>query len=273
MTVDEPLLRAYVDGELDPVVREQVEAVLANSTELQAQAQALRASCLPYRMAFEAQALPPIPASLLRQVEALSAVAHAPARSGPQAAPRAPQGDAHDRRRWLGFGVALAASFGAGMIVPWRPMSSSTPVADEAPWVRAIASYHALYVRETVDQPGDAPARIAGLLAGFSPAQREHIFVRNLEPAGLAFKRVQRLGYGDAPLIQMVYLAAQGRPAALCVLPVQRPDAPVQVQRLEGLGVATWTQGGLGHVLVADLRAEDTFALARRVADGAFAKA
>ena len=273
MTVDEPLLRAYVDGDLDPVMREQVEAVLANSTELQAQAQALRASCLPYRMAFEAQSLPLPPAALLRQVEALSAVARAPARSEPQAAPTSPLGNAPGRRRWLGFGAALAASFGAGMIVPWRLMSSATPGTDEAPWVRAIASYHALYVRETVDQPGDAPARIAGLLAGFSPAQREHIFVRNLEPAGLAFKRVQRLGYGDAPLIQMVYLAAQGRPAALCVLPVQRPDAPVQVQRLEGLGVATWTQGGVANVLLADLPTEETFALARRVSEGAFAKA
>jgi anti-sigma factor RsiW len=273
MIVDEPLLRAYVDGELDPVTREQVEAVLANNTELQAQAQALRASCLPYRMAFEAQALPLPPAALLRQVAALSAVAAAPARAEPQAVSNDPRHTGPGRRRWLGFGAALAASFGGGMIVPWRPAPLSTQGADSSPWVRAIASYHALYVRETVDQPGDAPARIKALLAGFSPAQQAQLYVRNLEPAGLAFKRVQRLGYGDVPLIQMVYLAAQGRPAALCVLPVQRPDAPVQVQRLEGLGVATWTQGGLAHVLVADLPADDTLSLARRVAAGGFAKA
>ena len=270
MIVDEALLRAYVDGELDPVTREQVEAVLANSSELQAQAQALRASCLPYRMAFEAQALPPPPAALLQQVAALSAVAKAPARPLPGAEPK---GAATHRRRALAFGAALAASFGAGLVMPWRPTSPSTQAADNTPWVRAIASYHALYVRETVDQPGDAPSRITALLAGFSQQQQAQVFVRNLEPVGLVFKRVQRLGYANVPLIQMVYLAAQGRPAALCVLPVHRPDAPVAAQRLEGLGVATWTQNGLAFVFVADLPAEDTLQLASRVAAGSFGKA
>jgi len=61
MTVDEPLLRAYVDGELEPALRDQVEAAVANSTELQAQVQQLRASCLPYRAAFEAHQLPEAP--------------------------------------------------------------------------------------------------------------------------------------------------------------------------------------------------------------------
>lgn len=266
MIVDEPMLRAYVDSELEPVMREQVEAVLANNTELQTQARALRASCLPYRTAFEAHALPEPPASLVRQVAALSAVAAAP-----RAAP-VPDGNVFGRRRALGAGLAMAASFAAGLIVPWRPAPSSSQ-SDDSPWVRAIASYHSLYVRETVDQPGDAPKRVGALLAGFSEQQKQQVFVRNLEPAGLAFKRVQRLGFGDAPLIQMVYLAAQGRPAALCVLPVNRPDVPVAAQQLEGLGVATWTQGGLAHVFVADLSPEAALALARRVADGGFARA
>jgi anti-sigma factor RsiW len=265
MIVDEPMLRAYVDGELDPVTREQVEAVLANNADLQTQVRALRASCLPYRTAFEAQALAEAPDSLVRQVAALSAVAAAPGAVAPPAG-------ALGRRRALGAGLAMAASFAAGLFVPWRPVPSSSE-GDDAPWVRAIASYHALYVRETVDQPGDAPKRLAALLAGFSEQQKLQVFVRNLEPVGLVFKRVQRLGFGDAPLIQMVYLAAKGRPAALCVLPVERPDAPVQAQRLEGLGVATWTQGGLAHVFVADLLPDETLVLARRVAAGGFAKA
>lgn len=265
MIVDEPMLRAYVDGELDPVMREQVEAVLANNAELQTQVQALRASCLPYRTAFEAQGLPELPPSLVRQVTALSAVAAAPpALAPPDSVP--------GRRRALGAGLAMAASFAAGLIVPWRPVPPSSD-SDDVPWVRAIASYHSLYVRETVDLPGDAPQRLAGLLTGFSEQQKPQVFVRNLEPAGLVFKRVQRLGFGDAPLIQMVYLAAQGRPAALCVLPVQRPDAAVRAQRLEGLGVATWTQGGLAHVFVADLHPDEVKALAQRLAAGAFAKA
>jgi anti-sigma factor RsiW len=269
MIVDEQMLRAYVDGELDPTLREQVDAVLTHSPELRTQADALRASCLPYRAAFEAQALPAPPASLLRYVTGLSAVAAA-SPSIKRATPAHAHAQVLGRRRAWGVGLAMAASFAAGLVVPLRWATGS---ADETPWVSAIASYHALYVRETVGAQADPPARIQSLLAGFSEQQKAQIFVPDLQAAGLAFKRVQRLGYGALPLIQMVYLPANGRPAALCLLPTQRPEAAVAVQQIEGQSVATWVHQGLAYVLVGDIAPQELLALAHRVAEGKFPKA
>jgi anti-sigma factor RsiW len=266
MIVDEALLRAYVDGELDAATRQQVEVAMAHSAELQAQVEALRASCLPYRAAFDAQALPLLPQDLQRQVAALVSVAAAPAASSV----------APTRRRAIGWGWAAAASFAAGLSVPWRPWQTAAPAAPgtaEAPWVQAIASYHALYVRETVDQQADAPSRLRELLAGFDERQRAALSVPDLRAAGLQFKRVQRLGFGNMPLIQMVFLPAGGRPAALCMLPIAQADAAPTVQRLEGLAVASWTRGRLAHVLVADLDEARVLSLAQALNRGDYARA
>ena len=44
MVVDDAMLRAYVDGELEADLRQLVEAAVANSPNLQAEVQALRSS-------------------------------------------------------------------------------------------------------------------------------------------------------------------------------------------------------------------------------------
>ena len=176
MVVDDSMLRAYVDGELDAVTRQQVDTVLAHSAELRAQADALRASCLPYGAAFDAQALPPLPDSLQRQVEALVAVASAPgsATASASASVHLPAPGFAGRRRALGLGWAAAASFGIGLLVPWRPQVAATEPAAPAgePWVQAIAGYQALYVRETVDLQSESPARLLDLLDGFDARAR-----------------------------------------------------------------------------------------------------
>ena len=275
MTVDETLLRAYVDGELDPATRGQLEQVLAHSPALQTQVAALQASCLPYQAAFDAQRVPEPPARLAQHLADMVAVA--------SAAPRGPvHGGGAGRRSFFGIGLAAAASFAAGLALPWRPFVGvaadvSQAHADTTPWVQAIASYHALYVRETLDQPGDSPARLATLLTGFTAAQRAQIYVPNLQVEGLVFKRVQRLGFEGRPLIQMVYLPASAGPAALCLLPssgAQRNSAQaVQSSSQYGLGVASWAQQGLAFVLVADMPPAATERLATRLLQGGFARA
>jgi anti-sigma factor RsiW len=256
MKVDELTLLAFVDGELDPASREKVEAVIAHSPELQAQVAALRASCLPYGSAFEGQALPDVPPALAQRVRALVSVSKASAM-----APRS-------RRHWLGTGAAIAASFGAGTLLPWRSWMASK----ESGWVERIASYQAFYVRETVNQPADSPARLSALLEGFDSDQQRALFVPDLRSAGLTFKRVQRLGYGDSPLIQMVYLPAGGKPLALCALPMKRNDSNVETRAIEGLSVATWQRRGLAFVLAADMPQGQVTQLAQRLADDGFAK-
>lgn len=257
MVVDDAMLRAYVDGELEAGLRQQVEAAVANSTALQTQVQALRASCLPYRAAFDAQMLPAPPASLSSHVADLLAVAGAAPRAAQPAAPQPAAPANGPRRAWLAAG--LAASFGAGLVVSRLPgaLTAGVPaVADPQPWVEAIAQYHALYVRATVDAASDAPANLQGLLAGFDGPLRQRLRIPDLVAQGLVFKRVQRLGYGNAPLIQMVYLPAQGRPVAVCFLPAAGPRTDTHHGVVALQNVASWRDEGLAFVVVGDLSAQ-----------------
>lgn len=109
MVIDEALLRAFVDGELDPQSRDKVESAVAHSPDLRKQVAAMRASCLPFRAAFEAQSLPDVPSALRQRVDALLAVADA-APSGARQVP--------SRRRWLSLGAVAAGSFAMGVLVP-----------------------------------------------------------------------------------------------------------------------------------------------------------
>lgn len=252
MNIDETTLRAYVDGELPRDQRDQVEAALNVNDELCSQVKALRASCLPYRAAFEMQLLPPLPAALARQIGAWSAVAGAV----PGGSAAAAAGGVTRRRwaQWSGAGAALAASFAAGLLIPtpWRraPEAAAPQVAG---WIEAVAKYQAMYVRETVDQAVEDPARTRAMLTAFSRQSPTPVTVPDLRDAGLTYKRMQRLGLGDRPLLQMVFMPAEGKPAALCVLPAKGADAPVDVRRLEGLAIASWKRGGLGYVFAADM--------------------
>ena len=272
MNIDESTLLAYVDGELDARERDRVEAALAHDPGLRKQMDELRASCLPYQSAYAALATPEMPPSLESRVASLIAVADA-----------APTKKPYVGRQWLWAGAALAASFMLGLVAPTLiGKSEHTPIAQPSqgsatPWVAAIASYQALYVRATVDQAPDTAARAERVLAEFASerdAPAAALAVPNLQDAGLTFKRIQRLGYGDKPLLQMVYLPAVGKPAALCVLPLasanRATDSPLQIREIDGLAVASWQKDGMAYVLTADMPKSKAQEIARRIADGAF---
>ena len=279
MNIDESTLLAYVDGALSAQQRERVEAALAHDATLRVKMDAMRASCLPYQSAYAQVAVPPLPGGLESRIAALINVADAPQPA-----------QALSRRQWMWAGAALAASFVLGLVAPAliaKPEPAQTaqtaqPLpATSTPWVEAIASYQALYVRATVDQAPDTAARARHVLADFAAGSltvsgsASAVTVPNLQDAGLIFKRIQRLGYGDAPLLQIVYLPTEGKPAALCVLPLlgtpNTADSTLQMRRIDGLAVAAWQKGGLAYVLTADMATAKAEAIARRLADGAFA--
>lgn len=256
MMVDDAMLLAFVDNELDPASREKVEAVLAHNPERQAQVAALSASCLPYRAAFEHQVLPELPRASVERVNSLVSVSQAPFAA------------LRSRRHWFGVGAAIAASFASGVLLPWRMGWDD----NDSGWVKAIANYQSMYVRDTVEQAADSADRLSTLISGFDGEQRQALFVPDLRAANLTFKRVQRLGYGNLPLIQMVYLPVSGKPVALCALPMKRADSAVQTRLVDGLSVASWHRHGIAFVFAAEMPRRQVAELAQRLAEDGFAR-
>ncbi|WP_109477439.1 anti-sigma factor [Paraburkholderia sp. C35] len=99
MKVDDTVLMAYVDDELSPNERQQIEDELRAHAELADKVALFQASRLTYREAFATQKLPPVPASLIRRVDDLiraqteaariSAAAQAQAAAAPVASAQA----------------------------------------------------------------------------------------------------------------------------------------------------------------------------------------
>src|ERR1700754_4850229 len=72
MKLDDMLLMAYVDGELSPKERQEIEKEIATSPEAAERVALYSASRLPYNEAFADQKLPPVPESLAKRIEDLA---------------------------------------------------------------------------------------------------------------------------------------------------------------------------------------------------------
>lgn len=286
MKLDDILLMAYVDGELPPQERQQVETEIASSPDVAERVALLTASCLAYREAFAHQKLPPVPARLTKTIEEMVRVGMPAADTGINDAnighgmrppPSAPV------RSWLRvapmwLAVAfVAGAFFCGAVLRLAPgvapglklaRASDAPARPGAsPWILAAVGYQQLYSRETLAQkPVDADTSARTV----EKIRREDglpLRIPDLRDAGLTFKRVQRLTFDDRPLIQIVYLPEKGPPIALCVVKGAKTDQPMASQRVGDIDVVTWRQAELGYALIGNSNGIDLTALAKRISD------
>lgn len=258
INVDDPLLMSYVDGELPPEQRAEVEAAIAHSDDLSVRVAALRASVLPYRAAYERQPVPPVPESLKGRIDELVSVSTPTQRSA-----------GHGRRAPLQW---LAAAFVAGAIcsgVLTGYFGALTPFHSKvSPWVQSVADYQVLYGRDTVASIKEDPATTERVLADIRQRDGMPVRVPDLREAGLKFKRVQRLDYHDRPLIQMVYLPERGDPVALCVIEDAHADESIHSQQVGEMKTVTWRTNRMAYVLLAKDTSVDLQQLAQQIAAG-----
>jgi anti-sigma factor RsiW len=258
MNVDDTMLMAYVDGQLSMDQRAELEAALAQSPELSKRLAAMRGSVLPYRAAFERQALPPMPPALRVRVEGLAG---------------AGVGSRSLRRRNF-YRLALAASMAAvavfcGMLPLWPThVPTISQNAAVSPWIQAVADYQVLYSRETLTYTREDHALSEKIVGNLRDADGMAVSVPDLRSAGLIFKRVQRLSFHQQPVVQMVYLPGQGEPVALCVTREGGADVAPHAQRIGEMNVVVWRRDHLGYALLGKEAGSDLITLGRRIAAG-----
>ena len=248
MSRDLETLQAYADGELSPQRRAEVEAALATDADLAAAAAAMFASRLPYRSAFEHEALPQIPAELAARVADLSAVTAAS-----RAFVLAHGGTTPGRRSVARWWPALLALIGALAGYAIANAISAARQRDIEPWLRSVIAYHAMYSRETVTDGGAEPSRTQfdALRGALREQHGLELAVPDLRSQGLQFVRAQRLQFDGRTVLQIVFLPAQGAPVALCLM--QSPDQAERDFALDGQQAQTWHSDGWAHVLIGSL--------------------
>jgi anti-sigma factor RsiW len=297
MKMDDILLLAYVDGELAPQERLEVENAIHASADLAKRVELLQASQLPYAQAHARQKLPPVPDSLKQKVAALTQACSLPpnlAMSGTRAAGTAegandPVGTAaqsglprsrpiRSRMRtalpWLAVGFVVGA-FCCGIVLRLAPAAlSGSPehaglqLADNgaSPWVRAAVGYQQLYSRDTVALDAPSPDVSARTVSNILHEDGLQLRVPDLSALGLTFNRVQRLRFNGKPLIQIVYLPQEGPPVALCVMKDAKPDAAISQQRVDKMDVVSWRQAELSYALIASPGVADLNEIGKQIA-------
>jgi anti-sigma factor RsiW len=256
MHIDDTDLLAYVDGQLPPRRRAEVEAAVTVSPELTPRLHTLRASALPYAAAFQAQALPPVPQELSQRIsELISADAQ------------------RDQRRSSSW-PRLAAAFAAGVLccaIALRlltPGASAPATAQVAPWIKAVADYQQLYSRATLANINENPELTRRVIDDLRISDGMRVSVPDLRSAGLTFKRVQRLNFRERPVVQMVYLPEQGEPIAVCATPDARPDETPHAEQIGEMRTVAWRRGNVGYVLLGRGSTQALMELSRRIAGG-----
>lgn len=287
MKTDEVMLMAYVDGELPPDQRHEVEEHIRASAEAAELVALLKASRVDYQGAFATQNLPPVPDSLTQKIEAM-ARAHAaapavndaaiPATAGaPAAAPIHSPNHSPIRSRmravpaWLAA-ACVAGAFCGGLFLRLGPLldhgaSGSITASNLSPWVQAATGYQKLYTRDTLAYVSETPETSSKTVDDIRREDGLALRIPDLHSAGLTFKTVQRLRFNNKPLVQIVYQPEKGEPVALCVMKDVKPDQAVAGQDVDSMHVVTWRQAELSYALIGKPDGVDLNALGKRISN------
>jgi Putative zinc-finger len=287
MKTDDIVLMAYVDGELPPAERSEVEEHLRESAEAAGLIALLQASRVDYKKAFATQQLPPVPDSLKQKIEAMAqaysnknAAPGANDASAPASAAEPAAAPVRSRFRavptWLAA-ACVAGAFCGGLFLRLEPVlntgvpgGSSAMMAEAgnlSPWVTAAVGYQQLYTRDTLAYAGDNPQATKKIVEDIRGADGLALRIPDLRSAGLTFKTVQRLRFHNKPLVQIVYLPEKGPPIALCVIKDAKPDQAVAAKVVDAMHVVTWRQSELSYALIGKTEGVDLSALGKRISN------
>ena len=242
-------LVAYVDGELPAAEAHTIEAWLAGDAEAQELRRNLQEDALALRGLFGAVLREPVPPSLGAPL------------GGATAAPLQASGTVIELpRRPRQFGSWLAAASIACLVIgglagfyggQYQARQEMAAIAPQPPsWIMQVAQYHRFYAREQrhlVEVPADETPHIEAWLG----KRLELPFkVPDLSAFGLSFKGARMLVINGEPVAQLVYLPADGRALALCVIHSKREDEPYTASRQDDLNIVDWRVKGYGFVVV-----------------------
>ncbi len=260
--LNDELLVAYVDGQLAADQSKAIERVLEEDQVAAERVEALRAANAHLETAFEAMiAGEPLPISATE------------AGLSSQAAMGGRTWTSILRRSvlfvWVGFGCLLGGA-AAGYILydqisakPFQtvvvtpPLPAPEPVLPTPPpaptFADDVARTHALLSPETfsfgLESEGNmdlASFQISKTLGvGFS--------IPDLSGQNLTFHRAQMLQREAKPFTQIAYMSDSGVPVALYATAHKGKPEALKLDEIEGIGLATWTQGGLSLLLAGNL--------------------
>ncbi len=207
LTIDDTLLVAFADGELDALTTHLVAEQIAQDPALAARADAFRHSAELLRQALSSPEQLAVPALLAARVIRLTHARPAFSRR-------------IGTRSWGGIAAAAAVAgfiFGAANIVklPASPANAQHAAVEHI--LDEIADYHGVFAAET-EHLVEVPASRRAHLESWLGSRVEYAFkVPDLKSFDLHFEGGRLLAVDRKPVAQLIYTGPDGKPVALCI--------------------------------------------------------
>ena len=237
--LDDGILVAFVDGELDPAAMRDVAGLLACDPSAQEKVRLLRSSATLVRAAFDDPNYGQVPPALAAMV------ARPDARSTPARPPW------HRRLTMAAIAVAAAlVGFASGVTTGRIRAPVEVPPTQEL--LDEVADYHVVYAREA-GQLGQIPASSGDqITTWFGKVLHRRVPIPDLSGVGLVFQGARLLVVDGRPVAQMLYAWPRqpDKPVGLCISFGQTSDAKLTTQHRAGVNLAAWGDAGYTYVLV-----------------------
>jgi len=244
-------LVAYVDGELPAAEAREIEALLAGDAEAQRLRRDLQEDLVALRGLFGAVLREPVPPTLGASIGGATVV-RAPTSGTVVELP------GRSRPRPLGLWLAAAsiaclvigglAGFFGGQYQARQEIAAIQPQAPS--WIMQVAQYHRIYAREQRHLVEVAAEETPHIEAWLGKRLELPFKVPDLGAFGLTFKGARMLVINGEPVAQLVYLPADGRALALCVIHSKREDKPLTASQQDDLNLVDWRVKGYGFVVI-----------------------
>lgn len=271
--VDDVMLMAYVDGEVDAATAREIEASMAVDPTLAARAQRLRDSASMTRAAFADVLHEPVPDRLI------AALGGAPKEAAPGSASvmkfTRPTSAAPRRAVW---GWAIAASLAALVVGysagEYKHLLTPTPadgiqLTSSDRWLDHVAGFYNVYASSLATKDKllvDFNAEdVPELEKWFGAKLNRKLAVPDLSARGLAAQGGRLLIIGGKPAAQFLYYADTGELVGLVIAFSDAPYQPALTDQRGNVNIVHWRNNGWAYAMVGTSPPERLQELADRV--------
>jgi anti-sigma factor RsiW len=148
--------------------------------------------------------------------------------------------------------MAVGVLVAGGAWLAW----SLAPRPDNGDWRDAVVEYVRLYTPDTFAALNPDRALEEAELRALGAKVGSNLIPENVDLPGLAFKAAMIFAYDGAPLGEIAYVDAKGRPVMFCVMSGIGEDALALSEKRENVSFTAWSRGGHGYMVVGALPPE-----------------
>lgn len=278
--VDDVMLMAYVDGEVDAETAREIETALAGDPALAIHVRQLRDSAMMARGAFAEVLHEPVPDRLIAALggpAAPAAAASAGTSSGDNVVALKRRTAWAPRRAALGWAAAasiaaLVVGYGVGEMQPQFPelgLSGGLQNASSQRWLDNVAAYYHVYANSLASKDkllvDFTAADVPELEKWFGAKLNRKLEVPNLTSKGLTTQGGRLVIINDKPAAQFLYSSDKGELVELVIAFTDQPYQPEQITRKNDVNIVHWRDNGYAYAFAGNMDASRLQAIADSV--------